>query len=223
MNIESNKTVWHGQDTVATLLSSLVQFATLLSDGRNAQINSRDDYFFYRERDGALIVTTQLRLPTSQQPQFEREREREENSEYTCMSCFFYVLLFLLCKLSSWCYGRPQGLYCSCCCCGCLPIGGYRIVYADGACPYAHCFPLLRKHNSDDDAIRKQKFTGTRKCDSQASAKTNLNHVTKDPEGSTKGVSQGTTREQRALRLLMTMDIRDVTTTIIDNVATTAW
>ena len=48
---------------------------------------------------------------------------------------------------------------------------------------------VLRKHNSDDDAIRKQKFIGTRKCNSQASAKTNHNHATKDPEGSTKGVS----------------------------------
>ena len=58
---------------------------------------------------------------------------------------------------------------------------------------------LLRKHNSDDDVIRKQKFIGTWKCDSEASAKTNHNHATKDP-GSTKGVSsrniQRTTRSK---------------------------
>ena len=53
--MESNKTVWHDQDTVATLLSSLVQFATLLSNGRNAQINSRDDYFFFIERETVLL------------------------------------------------------------------------------------------------------------------------------------------------------------------------
>ena len=50
---------------------------------------------------------------------------------------------------------------------------------------------VLRKHNSDDDAIRKQTFIGTRKCDSEASAKTIHNHTTKDPEGSTKGDSSG--------------------------------
>ena len=59
---------------------------------------------------------------------------------------------------------------------------------------------VLRKHNSDDDAIWKQKFIGTRKCNSEASAKMNHNHVTKDPEGSTKGVSsrniQRTTRSK---------------------------
>ena len=50
---------------------------------------------------------------------------------------------------------------------------------------------MLRKHNSDDDSTRKQKFIGTRKCDSEASAKTIHNHATKDPEGSTKGDSSG--------------------------------
>ena len=59
---------------------------------------------------------------------------------------------------------------------------------------------MLRKHNCNDDAIRKQKFIGTRKCDSEASAKTNHNNATKDPEGSTKGVSsrniQRTTRSK---------------------------
>ena len=36
-----------------------------------------------------------------------------------------------------------------------------------------------------------KKFIRTRKCDSEASAKTNHNHATKDPEGSTKGLSSG--------------------------------
>ena len=49
----------------------------------------------------------------------------------------------------------------------------------------------LRKHNSDDDMIRKQKFIGTWRCDSEASATTIHNHATKDPEGSTKGDSSG--------------------------------
>ena len=46
---------------------------------------------------------------------------------------------------------------------------------------------LLRKYDSDDDAIRKQKFIGIRKYDSEAS--TNHNNATKDPEGSTEDVS----------------------------------
>ena len=46
---------------------------------------------------------------------------------------------------------------------------------------------MLRKYDSDDDAIRKQKFIGIRKYDSEAS--TNHNNATKDPEGSTKDVS----------------------------------
>ena len=43
-----------------------------------------------------------------------------------------------------------------------------------------------RKHNFDNDDIRKQKYIGTRKCNSEAVTKTNHNHVTKDPDGSTK-------------------------------------
>ena len=54
---------------------------------------------------------------------------------------------------------------------------------------YKTLWILLRKHNSDDDAIRKQKFIGTQKCDSEASAKTIHNHATEDPDGSTKGDS----------------------------------
>ena len=50
---------------------------------------------------------------------------------------------------------------------------------------------VLRKHNIDDDNTRKQKFTGTRKYDSEASAKTIHNHATKDPDGSTKDDSSG--------------------------------
>ena len=50
---------------------------------------------------------------------------------------------------------------------------------------------VLSKHNSDDDTIRKQKFIGTWKCDSEASAKTIHNHATEDPDGSTKGDSSG--------------------------------
>ena len=50
---------------------------------------------------------------------------------------------------------------------------------------------VLRKHNSDDDTIRKQKFIGTRKCDLEASAKTIHNHATEDPDCSTKGDSSG--------------------------------
>ena len=46
--------------------------------------------------------------------------------------------------------------------------------------------PLLRKHNIDDDNTRKQKFIGTRKCDSEAVAKISHSHATKDPDGSTK-------------------------------------
>ena len=56
---------------------------------------------------------------------------------------------------------------------------------------------LLRKHNLDDDSTRKQNFIGTRKCDSEAVAKISHNHMTKDPDGSTKDGSsrniQGTT------------------------------
>ena len=50
---------------------------------------------------------------------------------------------------------------------------------------------VLRKHNSDDDNIRKQKFIGTRKYDSEVSAKIIHNHATEDPDGSTKGDSSG--------------------------------
>ena len=45
---------------------------------------------------------------------------------------------------------------------------------------------VLRKDNIDDDNTRMQKFIGTRKCDSETVAKTNCNHATKDPDGSTK-------------------------------------
>ena len=45
----------------------------------------------------------------------------------------------------------------------------------------------MRKYDNDDDTIRKQKFIGIRKCDSEAS--TSDNNVTKDLEGSTKDVS----------------------------------
>ena len=45
----------------------------------------------------------------------------------------------------------------------------------------------MRKYDNDDDAIRKQKFIGIRKCDSEAS--TSHNNATKDLEGSTKDVS----------------------------------
>ena len=44
----------------------------------------------------------------------------------------------------------------------------------------------MGKHNIDDDNTRKQKFIGIRKCNSETVAKTNPNHVTKDPDGSTK-------------------------------------
>ena len=40
--------------------------------------------------------------------------------------------------------------------------------------------------NIDDDNTRKQKFIGTRKCDSEAVAKISHNHVTKDQDSSTK-------------------------------------
>ena len=50
---------------------------------------------------------------------------------------------------------------------------------------------VLRKHNSDDDAIRKQKFIETQKHNSEASAKIIHNHATEDPDGSTKGDSSG--------------------------------
>ena len=57
---------------------------------------------------------------------------------------------------------------------------------------------VLRKHNIDDNNTRKQRFIGTRKCDSEAVAKTNHNHATKDPVCSTKDDSprniQRTTR-----------------------------
>ena len=46
---------------------------------------------------------------------------------------------------------------------------------------------VLRKYDSDDDVIWKQKFIGIRKYDSEASM--NHNNATKDPEGSTKDVS----------------------------------
>ena len=46
---------------------------------------------------------------------------------------------------------------------------------------------VLRKYDNDDDVIRKQKFIGIRKCDSEAS--TSHNNATNDLEGSTKDVS----------------------------------
>ena len=46
---------------------------------------------------------------------------------------------------------------------------------------------VLRKCDNDDDTIRKQKFIGIRKCDSEASM--SHNYATKDLEGSTKDVS----------------------------------
>ena len=46
---------------------------------------------------------------------------------------------------------------------------------------------MLREYDNDDDAIRKQKFIGIRKCDSEAS--TSHDNATKDLEGSTKDVS----------------------------------
>ena len=45
---------------------------------------------------------------------------------------------------------------------------------------------VLRKQNIDDDNTRKQNFIGTRKCDLEAVAKISHDHVTKDPDGSTK-------------------------------------
>ena len=45
---------------------------------------------------------------------------------------------------------------------------------------------MLRKHNFDDDNTRKQKFIGTWKCNPEAVAKIYHNHVTNDPDGSTK-------------------------------------
>ena len=57
---------------------------------------------------------------------------------------------------------------------------------------------VLRKHNFDNDNTRKQKFIGTWKCNPEAVAKIYHNHVTKDPDGSTKDDSsrniQSTTR-----------------------------
>ena len=55
---------------------------------------------------------------------------------------------------------------------------------------------VLRKHNIDDDKTWTQKFIGTQKCNSEAVAKTNRNHVTKDPDSSTKDDSS--TNIQRA-------------------------
>ena len=46
---------------------------------------------------------------------------------------------------------------------------------------------VLRKYGNDDDTIRKQKFIGIRKCDSEASM--SHNNAIKDLEGSTKDVS----------------------------------
>ena len=44
---------------------------------------------------------------------------------------------------------------------------------------------VLRKHNFDNENIRKQKYIGTRKCNSEAVAKTSHKHVAKDSDGST--------------------------------------
>ena len=56
---------------------------------------------------------------------------------------------------------------------------------------------VLRKHNFDNDNIRKQKYIGTRKCNSEAVVKSSHKHVAKDSDGSTKDDSseniQGTT------------------------------
>ena len=56
---------------------------------------------------------------------------------------------------------------------------------------------VLRKHNFDNENIRKQKYIGTRKCNSEAVAKTSHKHVAKDSDGSTTDDSseniQGTT------------------------------
>ena len=51
-------------------------------------------------------------------------------------------------------------------------------------------------HNGDnnDDATRKQNRIGTRKCDSEASTKTNHNMTTMDLGGSTTGVFAGNTQ-----------------------------
>ena len=49
---------------------------------------------------------------------------------------------------------------------------------------------VLRKHNSDNNNTRKQKFIGTRKHDSEAS-KIIHNHATIDPDSSTKDDSSG--------------------------------
>ena len=46
---------------------------------------------------------------------------------------------------------------------------------------------VLRKYGNDDDTIRKQKFIGIWKCDSEASM--SHNNAIKDLEGSTKDVS----------------------------------
>ena len=46
---------------------------------------------------------------------------------------------------------------------------------------------MLRKYDNNDDTIRKQKFIGIRKCDSEASM--SHNNAIKDLEGSTKDVS----------------------------------
>ena len=54
---------------------------------------------------------------------------------------------------------------------------------------------LLRKHDNENDMTRKQKFIGTRKCDSEAS--TSYSNATKDLEGSTKDASSRNTQRTK--------------------------
>ena len=54
---------------------------------------------------------------------------------------------------------------------------------------------LLRKYDKESDTTRKQKFIGTRKCDSEAS--TSYSNATKDLEGSTKDVSSRNTQRTK--------------------------
>ena len=56
-------------------------------------------------------------------------------------------------------------------------------------------FVVLLLCNRDTTSIRKQKFIGTRKHNSEAVVKTSHEHVTKDSDGSTKDVSMKNIQE----------------------------
>ena len=80
---------------------------------------------------------------------------------------------------------------------------------------------VLRKYDSDDDAIRKQKIIGIRSMIRKHQRITTMRPRIQKVQ--LRMFPQGTFREQNPLRISKTKDMRDVTMITINNVVTKAW